>query len=450
MGHGIDPAGTPTTDGTPPHQDGGRPDAARMAIAADLDRTPSAYAGRRRIVIVGGGFGGLACGRALGGADVDVTLVDRRNHHLFQPLLYQVSTAALSPADIAAPIRQVVARARNIGVVMAEVVGVDLATKRVRLADGGFLAYDQLVLATGSAYTYFAHPEWATHAPAPKTLADARAIRARLLKAFEDAESCAEPGRRAALLTVVVVGGGPTGVEMAGTIAELARYTLKGDFRRIDPTRARIVLVEAGPRLLAAFPADLGDYAVQALGRLGVEVRLGSPVERIDKEGVQVAGERIAAATVVWGAGIKAAAGADWVGGSEDRGGRLPVLADLAVSGVPDVYALGDLALFVQDGSPLLALGQVAQQQGRHLGRELRRPGPPRAFRYRSRGDTAVIGRHAAIYTYGRFRMKGRLAWLLWAIVHVYLLIGFQRRTTVMLQWIWRYLTFQRGARLID
>jgi len=404
----------------------------------------------RRIVIVGGGFGGLACARALAGAQVDVTLVDKRNYHLFQPLLYQVSTAALSPADIAVPLRRVLAKARNVSVVLAEVTGVDPIERKVKLADGDSLPYDQLILATGSAYTYFDHPEWQARAPAPKTIGDARSIRARLLKAFEDAERAADPESRDALLSFVVVGGGPTGVEMAGTIAELARYTLKGNFRRIDPGRARVILAEAGPGLLAAFPDELGAYAAQALRRLGVEVRLNCPVQQIDDEGVQLGSERVAAATVVWGAGIRAADGAQWLGGTDDRAGRIPVDSSMAVIGRQGIYALGDVALFIQDGQPLPALAQVAQQQGKHLGRELRTRSAARPFRYRSRGDTAVIGRHAAVYAYGRYRMRGRLAWLLWAIVHVYLLIGFERRTMVMFQWIWRYFTFERGARLID
>ena len=421
-----------------------------MPPAPYLDRTPRPDTGQRRVVIVGGGFGGLACARALAGADVHVTLIDRRNHHLFQPLLYQVSTAALSPADISTPIRQVLGAAGNVDVVLAEVDGIDAAARHVRLADGGYIPFDQLVLATGSAYNYFDHPEWAALAPAPKTIADARTIRARLLKAFEDAESCAEPGRRAALMTVVVVGGGPTGVEMAGTVAELARHTLRGEFRRIDPTQARVILVEAGPRLLGAFPEALGAYAARALRHLGVEVRLNTAVERIEPGSVQLAGERLDVATVIWGAGVRAAPGANWLGGTGDRAGRVPVDAALAVVGHDEIYALGDVALFEQDGRPLPALAQVAQQQGRHLGRELRGTGRPAPFHYRSRGDTAVIGRYAAVYTYGRFNLTGRLAWLLWAIVHVYLLIGFQRRALVMMQWVWRYLTFERGARLID
>ena len=385
-----------------------------MPPTPDLDRTPRPNAGQRRIVIVGGGFGGLACARALAGADVHVTLVDRRNHHLFQPLLYQVSTAALSPADIATPIRRVLARAANVDVVLAEVGGIDAGRRHVQLADGGHLPFDQLVLATGSAYNYFAHPEWAADAPAPKTIADARTIRARLLRAFEDAESCPEPARR------------------------------------IDPTKARVILVEAGPRLLGAFPPRLGAYAARALQRLGVEVRLNTAVQQIDADGVRLPDERIDAGNVIWGAGVRAASGAGWLGGTSDRAGRIPVDASMAVPGHDGIYALGDVALFTQGGAPLPALAQVAQQQGSHLGRQLRGVGRPAPFRYRSRGDTAVIGRHAAVYTYGRFNLTGRVAWLLWAFVHVYLLIGFQRRTLVMVQWVWRYFTYERGARLID
>jgi NADH dehydrogenase len=417
---------------------------------ADLDRTQPEMPGRRRVVIIGGGFGGLACARALAGADVHVTLIDKRNHHLFQPLLYQVATAALSPADIAVPIRRVLARARNIDVVLGQVDGIDPASQRVHLADGGHIPYDQLVVATGSAYNYFGHPEWARHAPAPKSIADARLIRARLLKAFEDAEICPDPTRRTELMTIVVVGGGPTGVEMAGTVAELARHTLTGNFRRIDPSKARVILIEATPRLLGAFPESLSAYAKRALERLGVEVRLGIAVQAIDETGVQLDGEHIAAATVIWGAGIRAAPGADWLGGTDDRIGRIPVEPNLAVRGHADIFAIGDVALFLQDGAPLPALAQVAQQEGYYLGHQLRRTAKPAPFRYHTKGDTAVIGRNAAVYSFRKFHLTGFIAWLLWSIVHIYLLIGFERRTSVMLQWIWRYLTRERGARLID
>jgi NADH dehydrogenase len=427
------------------------PAALEASPAANLDRTPAPVDGRRHVVIVGGGFGGLACAKALAGSDIRVTVIDRRNHHLFQPLLYQVSTAALSPADIAVPIRRVLADARNIDVVLAEVTAVETGARRVVLADGGYVPYDDLVLATGSAYNYFAHPEWAALAPAPKSIGDARRIRARLLKSFEDAESCAEPGRREALLTTVIVGGGPTGVEMAGAAAELARLSLRDDFRRIDPTAARTILVEAGPRLLPAFPEDIGAYASDALKRLGVEVRLNTPVERIEDDGVQLAGAWLAAGTVIWGAGIRAAPAAIWLGQAGDRLGRIAVADDLSVPGVPGVYALGDVALMWQGEQPLPALAQVAQQQGRHLGLMLRAGGARKSnFRFQNRGDTAVIGRHAAVFVSGRWRLRGRLAWLLWAVIHVYLLIGFERRLLVATQWVWRYFTFERGARLID
>ena len=421
-----------------------------MRPAAYIDRTPRPAPNQRRVVIVGGGFGGLACAKALAGGDVHVTLVDRHNHHLFQPLLYQVSTAALSPTDIATPIRRVLARAKNIDVVLAEVASLDEHRQAVHLTDSGYLPFDQLVLATGSVYNYFGHPEWSRFAPAPKSIADARTIRARLLKAFEDAESCADPERREALLTVVIVGGGPTGVEMAGTIAELARHTLRGNFRRIDPAEVKVVLVEAATRLLSAFPEELGAYALRALHVLCVEVRLNCSVDNIDAEGVVIAGEQLPARTVIWGAGIKAANGAEWVGGTKDRGDRIAVDANLRVVGRQNIFALGDLALLCQDDQPLPALAQVAQQQGSHLGRALRKTGMPPPYRYRTKGDTAVIGRNAAIYVYGRLRLTGRLAWLLWSVVHIYLLIGFERRTLVMIQWIWRYFTFERGARLID
>lgn len=407
-------------------------------------------AGRRRVVIIGGGFGGLACARALAGSDVDVTLIDRRNYHLFQPLLYQVSTAALSPADVAVPLRSILSRAQNVTVLMAEVAGVDTVAREVKLTDGDVRHYDQLVIATGAVYNYFGNDDWARHAPAPKTVASALDIRARLLGAFERAERCKDPAARAALLTFVVVGGGPTGVEIAGTVAELARRTLARDFRNINPAAAKVILVEGGKRLLSAFPEDLSDYTHRALERLGVRVRLGTPIDRIDDEGVVVGDERIPASVVVWGAGTTAAPGAEWIGGTDDRAGRIPVEPNLSVPAKPGVYAIGDVALLEQDGQPLPGLAQVAQQQGTFLGRELRRGPVARPFRFRTKGDTAVIGRHAAIYTYGRFNMKGHTAWALWGIVHVYLLIGFQQRATVMVQWMWRYLTAERGARLIE
>jgi NADH dehydrogenase len=410
-----------------------------MSDAARGNRTPSPVGGQPHVVIVGAGFGGLACARKLGGAGARVTIVDRRNYHLFVPLLYQVATAALSPAEISAPVRRVLARYPNIDSVMAEVAGVDTAARRLLLSDGGYIPYDVLVLATGSAYNYFGHDDWEAFAPGLKTIDNARTLRASLLRAFEDAETCNDPDRRRALLTTVIVGGGPTGVEMAGAISELARYSLAKDFRRIDPSSALVVLVEAGPKLLSAFPDPLPDYALRRLRRIGVDVRLNTMVERIGPGVVTASGVEIPASTIIWGAGIRASAGANWLGVEPDRIGRIPVA----------------LAHFEQDGAPLPALAQVARQQGEHLGRELRRTlaaggGGVKPFRYRTRGDTAVIGRHAAVYTYKRWRMRGPLAWLLWAIVHVFLLIGVDKRILVATEWAWRYFTYERGARLID
>ena len=420
-----------------------------------LDRTPAPVGDAPHVVIVGGGFGGLSAAKALGKSKVRVTLVDRRNYHLFVPLLYQVATAALSPADIAAPIRQVLSAYPNIDTVLGEVVGVDPAARQVKLADGGHLPYDALILATGSMYNYFGHDDWAVHAPGLKTIENARTIRARLLRAFERAEIEADPAIRQALLTIVVIGGGPTGVEMAGTIAELARFTLANDFRRIDPRWARVILIEAGPTLLAAFPGDLPAYAARALTKIGVEVRLNTRVENIEAGAVTADGERIAASTIVWGAGIQAEPSAAWLGAETGRMGRIKVGADLAVPGFPGVYALGDVSGLEQDGVVLPALAQVAKQQGIHLGRALRRLKRDRAlrvrpFRYRSRGDTAIIGRSSAVFVVGPLRLKKTPAWMMWAIVHVYLLIGFDKRVSVATQWAWRYLTSERGARLID
>ena len=407
-----------------------------------------------RIVIVGAGFGGLACARELGGTKAKVTIVDRQNYHLFVPLLYQVATAALSPADIARPIRRILGRFTNIDVILGEVRAVDAAQRTVRLADGTELGYGRLVLATGSDYSYFGHPEWAALAPGPRSLEDARRIRSRLLISFERAEMARGPAEQQLLMTTAIVGGGPTGVEMAGAVAELARYALARDFRRIDPRRARIVLIEAGPRILSAFPLSLSDYARTALERLGVTVILNEAVESIDATGVTTARQRIDAGTVIWGAGVQASPAGSWLGAVLDRAGRISIDADLSVKGIEGIYALGDTALAMDAaGSPLPALAQVATQQGAHLGRSLRehlsngRPLAP--FQFRNRGNTAIIGRHAAVFDFGWWQLKGRFAWLLWAIIHVYLLVGFDNRLRVSLQWLWAYITYERGARLI-
>ena len=409
---------------------------------------------RQQVVIVGAGFGGLACARALGGTDCDVTVIDRNNYHLFVPLLYQVATAALSPADIAQPIRRMLARHRNIQVFLGAVTGVDAATHRVRLADGTSVRFDRLVLATGSAYNYFGHDQWAAAAPGPRSIEDARLIRARLLLAFERAEACSDPAEQEALLTTVIVGGGPTGVEMAGSVAELARYSLRRDFRHIDPTKARIILVEAGPRILGAFPEDLSKYAQAALDHLGVTVRTDTAVETIEPGRVTMGDEVVRAGCIVWGAGVKAAPVAAWLGVPADKTGRVTVGPDLSVTGLDGIYVIGDTARASDgDGQPLPALAQVAQQQGQYLGKALARgirDGTPMLpFRFHNRGNTAVIGRDAAVFDFGRWRFKGRIGWLLWAIVHIYLLTGFDKRVLVATQWLWRYLTYQTGARLI-
>jgi len=407
-----------------------------------------------RIVIIGAGFGGLACARALGGAAAAVTVVDRRNYHLFVPLLYQVATAALSPADIARPIRSMLSRYKNIDVVLGDVIGVDLAARRVLLREGPDLPFDRLVFAAGSNYNYFGHDDWAEAAPGPRSIEDARTIRARLLLAFERAEIATDPAEQAWLLTTIVVGGGPTGVEMAGSVVELARHTLVRDFRRIDPAKARVLLVEGGPRLLPSFPESLSAYARTALERLGVTVITGTTVEAIAPHAVTIAGRVEKAGCIIWGAGVRASPAAAFLGVPVDRTGRVTVGADLAVPGLDGVYVIGDSAAAPgADGKPLPALAQVANQEGWHLGRALRRnlerdtPLPP--FRYRERGNTAIVGRNAAVFDFGRFRLKGRIGWMLWALVHIYLLTGFENRALVAIHWLWMYLTYQRGARLI-
>ncbi len=410
---------------------------------------------RPRVVIVGAGFGGLACARALGNAPIDVTVIDRHNYHLFIPLIYQVATAALSPADIAKPIRRMLARYPNISVMLGEVTGVDRDARRVRLAEGGTVAFDHLVIATGSAYSYFGHDEWEKIAPGPRTIEDARRIRARLLRAFERAEICPDPKEQEALLTTVVVGGGPTGVEMAGSVGELARFSFRRDFRHIDPAKARILLVEAGPRVLAGFPEVMSAYAKKALERLGVTVITGARVENIEPGRVTIDGRVERAGTIVWGAGVKASPAAEWLGVEADRLGRVNVGPDLSVAGRDGIYVIGDTAVALgRDGKPLPGLAQVAHQQGIYLGRALKglivegKTMPP--FRFHDRGNTAVIGRNAAVFDFGRWHLKGRLGWLLWGIVHVYLLTGFDKRLLVTTQWLWRYLTYETGARLIS
>jgi NADH dehydrogenase len=405
-----------------------------------------------RIVIIGGGFGGLACAQELGGTDYAVTVIDRRNHNLFQPLLYQVATAALSPADIAEPIRKTLGRYRNINMIMAEVVGIDAQGQKVQLDCGDRVDYDSLVIATGSEYNYFGKDTWRANAPGMKTIHEARQIRQRLLSSFEKAEKAHNEQEKRNLLTYVVIGGGPTGVEMAGAISELGRFMINRDFRNIEPEQLKVILIEAGPRILAAFPEKLIDYARHYLEKIGVEVRTGERVLDVTSDGVTVGSEFIRTGCVVWGAGVKASPAHRWLGLDAVPGGRIPVDPQLQVVGHRNIFALGDTADFTgTDGKPLPGLAQVAKQQGIYLGRLLKnQSADPGAFVFRNRGNTAVIGRNAAIFDFGNWTLKGRAAWFLWAFVHVYLLINFEKRILVSVQWIWRYLTRQRGARLIE
>jgi NADH dehydrogenase len=409
------------------------------------DRTP-------HVVIVGGGFGGLYAARALAGRPVRVTLLDRRNHHLFQPLLYQVATAVLNPSDIATPLRSILRRAANVTVLLAEVRTVDLAARRLDL-DEGDLAYDALVLAAGAGNSYFGHDEWEPLAPSLKSLEDALEIRRRVLLAYEDAERERDGAEQRALLTSVVVGGGPTGVELAGALAEISRQTIARDFRLIDPTKARVVLVEAGPRILAGFPAPLSARAAAALARIGVEVRTGIPVTRITPDAVWLGGEQIRARTVLWAAGVAASPLARSLGVPVDRAGRVLVEPDLSLPGHGEVFAIGDMAAVPgPDGQALAGLAPIAIQQGQAVAANvLRRLAgePTRAFRYRDRGSMATIGRAAAVAAIGRFRLSGLPAWLAWLFVHIMFLIGFRNRFLVLFQWAWAYLSWQRGARLI-
>ena len=405
-----------------------------------------------RVVIVGAGFGGLSAAKALAGSAFDVTVIDRHNYHLFQPLLYQVATAGLSPADIASPIRGILAGARNINVVLGKVSGIDTARREV-IAEGRRVPYEYLILATGAQHAYFGHGEWAAFAPGLKTIDDATYIRRRILLAFEKAETEPDAAERARLLNFVIVGGGPTGVEMAGAIAELANRALAKDFRSIDPRCARIILVEAAPRLLTPFDPSLSEAAKRSLEQLGVEVRLGAAVTALDGEGVSIGSERIEARTAIWGAGVMASPAGLWLGAEADRVGRVKVASDLSVPGHPDVFVIGDTALASgADGKPLPGVAPVAKQQGQYVAELLiaRRSGktvPP--FRYRDFGSLATIGRKRAIVQMGSFKLKGFIAWLLWSVAHIYFLIGFRNRFVVATNWLWNYLTFQRGTRLI-
>ena len=405
-----------------------------------------------RVVIVGAGFGGLSAAKALASKSFEVTVIDQHNYHLFQPLLYQVATAGLSPADIASPIRAILAPAENINVVLGQVSGVDTARREV-IAEGQRIPFDYLVLATGAQHAYFGHGEWAAHAPGLKTIDDATYIRRRILLAFEKAETEPDANERARLLNFVIVGGGPTGVEMAGAIAELANRALAKDFRSIDPRCARVILVEAASRLLTPFDASLSQAAKESLEQLGVQVRLGAAVTALDAEGVSMGAERIEARTVIWAAGVMASSAGQWLGAETDRAGRVKVAPDLSVPGHPDIFVIGDTAaLNDANGNPLPGVAPVAKQQGQYianllLARQQRQTVAP--FRYRDFGSLATIGRKRAIVQMGRFKLNGFLAWILWSVAHIYFLIGFRNRLVVATNWLWNYMTFQRGTRLI-
>jgi NADH dehydrogenase len=420
----------------------------RQRFRSDGWREP----GKPHVVIVGGGFAGLYAARTLKNAPLQITVVDRRNHHVFQPLLYQVATAALSPGDIAYPIRAVLARQRNTRVWMAEVAAADLEGRRVVLSDGE-LPYDYLILATGVRHAYFGHDGWEKLAPGLKTLEDAFEIRRRIMSAFERAEREPDAEWRRELMTFVIVGGGPTGVELAGAISEIACQVMGRDFRSIDPCEARVVLAEAGPRILPAFPEELSPKAERSLARLGVEVWTGSPVTSIERDRIVAGMREIRAANVFWAAGVTASPLARTLGVELDRAGRVLVQPDLTVPGYPEVFVVGDLAAFLdRKGKQLPGLAPVAIQQGRHAARNLlralkRRPHEP--FLYADRGMLATIGRAAAVVDLGRVRFSGYIAWITWLFVHIFWLIGFRNRFIVLFEWAWAYVTYQRAVRLI-
>lgn len=409
---------------------------------------------RHRVVIVGSGFGGLAAAQELAGADVDLTLIDRRNHHLFQPLLYQVATASLSPSEIAWPIRHILRKRRDVTTLLATVTGVDMDGKAVLLEDGSRVLYDSLILATGARHAYFGHDEWEQFAPGLKTLEDATTIRRKLLLAFEAAEREPDPEKRRALLTFVIIGAGPTGVELAGAISELARVTLKGEFRQSDPASARVVLVEAANKVLGNFREELSDYSLKALKDLGVEVILGQPVTTVDKDGLVYGETRLDAECIIWAAGVQASPAAQWLGVEPDKAGRVKVLPDLTVPGRPEILVVGDTATVNKpDGKPVPGVGDAAKQAGKHaarlLAQRLRGDASPMPFRYKHAGDLATIGKKAAVIDFGWLQLRGWIAWWVWGIAHIYFLIDIKNRLSVAMSWLWIYLSGQRSARLI-
>jgi NADH dehydrogenase len=408
---------------------------------------------RHRVVIIGGGFGGLCAVENLRGANVDITLIDRRNHHLFQPLLYQVATTALSPSEIAWPIRYLARHRPDVTTLLATVVGIDKTAQVVTLEDGATVPYDSLIIATGATHAYFGHDDWEPYAPGLKTLEDATAIRRRLLLAYEKAERETDPEKRKALLTFVIIGGGATGVELAGAIVELGHITLKHEFRSIHPAEARVLLIEAGPRVLPTFREKLSAYAKTALEKLGVEVSLGAAVTAVDDGEVRYGNQVVQAGTILWAAGVLASPGAKWLGVEADRAGRIKVNPDLTVPGSPNVFAIGDaVTVNANTGKPVPGIGDGAKQGGRYAARliKARLKGetlPP--FEYKHLGDIATIGRSEAIVDFGWIQLTGWIGWWAWGLAHIYFLIGVKNRLTVALSWLWIYLTGHRSARLI-
>ena len=424
-------------------------------LAAPLARVlAQSMANMHHVVIVGAGFGGLTAALELSGAAVRITIIDQRNHHLFQPLLYQVATAALATSEIAWPIRFLMRKRAEVTTLLGVVSGVDPKNHRVTLEDGGAVAFDTLVLATGARHAYFGHDDWEPFAPGLKTLEDATSIRRRVLLSLERAERETDPARRAALLTFAIVGGGPTGVELAGAIVELVYQNLRGEFRRFDTRQARVLLIEAGPRLLPAIAPDLSAYALKALARLGVEVRLGSAVTDCNSSGVTVGDQFIAADVILWAAGVRASPAAAWLGAPADSAGRVKVEPDLTVPGNPEIFVIGDTATVnVWNGKPAPGIAPAAKQQGAHVARTIKQrlagETQPRPFRYRHAGDLATIGKRSAVIDFGWCKLKGWVAWWVWGLAHIYFLIGLRNRFAVALSWLWIYMTGNRSACLI-
>lgn len=427
-----------------------------MRVAPENHNDPAiGHAGKRRpqIVIVGAGFGGLSAAKALKKADADITIIDRRNHHLFQPLLYQVATAALAPNQIASPIRSIVRKQRNTNVILDEVINVDKERREVIMRDRA-APYDYLILATGARHAYFGHDDWETHAPGLKNLDDATGIREQILLAFEKAELEDDAVERERLLTFVIIGGGPTGVELAGAIAELAKRSLSCDFRRTSMEDPKVILIEAGRRLLPAFSEKISGYAQAALERRGVTVRLGKPVTECGDGVVRIGEETISVETIIWAAGVMASPAAAWIGAKADRAGRASVKGDLSVDGAPNVFVIGDTANAVgADGKPVPGLAPAAKQQGEYVGKLIRNrlngATASKPFRYMDFGALATVGRKSAVVEFGGLRLTGFLAWAFWCVVHIYFLIGFRNRIAITLDWLWSYVTLERGARLI-